>query len=114
MKQLDDIALAPNQHQALDELRRKLFDKLDVEGLLLYGSVARGEADEESDIDLLVVTRQPLTRPARHQITDLVFEVNLRYDTNFSTLVVDREAWEIGPLSVLPLQKEILKDGIPL
>ena len=114
MKQLDDIVLAPNQHQALDELRRRLFDKLDVEGLLLYGSVARGEADEESDIDLLVVTPQPLTRPARHQITDLVFEVNLRYDTNFSTLVVDREAWEIGPLSVLPLRKEILKDGIPL
>lgn len=112
MKRLDNIMLAPNQDQALDELRHRLSDKFDVEALILYGSVARGEADEESDLDLLIVTAQPFTRFARHQITDLVFEVNLRYDTNFSTLVVDRTSWEVGAISILPLHDEILKDGI--
>lgn len=90
MKRLDDIALTPIQCQALDELRRRLFDKFDIENLILYGSVARGKADEESDLDLLILTAQPLTRLVRHEITDLVFEVNLGYGTNFSTLVVDR------------------------
>jgi predicted nucleotidyltransferase len=114
VKRLDDITLAPNQYQALDELRRRLFDEFDVEAMILYGSVARGEADEESDLDLLIVTAQPLTRLRRHEITDVVFEVNLRYGTNFSTLVVDRNSWEGGAISVLPLRDEILKEGIPL
>jgi predicted nucleotidyltransferase len=112
MKRLDNVT--PNQYQALGELRRRLFDEFDTEALILYGSVARGEADEKSDLDLLPVTLQPLTRPARHEITDMVFEVNLLYGTNFSTLVVDRNSWAAGVFSVLPLREEILKDGIRL
>ncbi|MEK9136627.1 MAG: nucleotidyltransferase domain-containing protein, partial [Bacteroidota bacterium] len=84
------------------------------DGIVLYGSFSRGESDEESDIDLLVFTRLPLQRKVRHQITDTVFEVNLKYDTNFSTLVVDRASWESGIFSILPVRDEILRDGIAL
>ena len=94
MKRLDSIT--PNQYQALGELRRRLFDRFDIEALILYGSVARGEADEESDLDLLIATARPFPRPARHEITDMVFQVNLLYGTNFTTLVVDRRSWEAG------------------
>lgn len=114
MKRLEDISLTPNQNQALTELRRRLFDEFEIEALILYGSIARGEADEESDFDLLILTARPLTRPARHKITNVVFEVNLHYGTNFSTLVVDRRSWDIGAIAVLPLRDEIIKDGIPL
>lgn len=114
MKRLDDISLSPNQLQALEQVRRRLLYDFDVEAILLYGSVARGETDEESDLDLLVLTTKPLTRTARHRMTDAVFEVNLHHGTNFSTLVVDRSSWEAGPVSVLPIRGEILKDGIPL
>jgi predicted nucleotidyltransferase len=79
---------------------------------VLFGSLARGQADEESDVDLLVVTARRLTRWERHEITNVVFEVNLRYDTNFSTLVVDAESWETGIVSVLPIRDEIRRDGV--
>lgn len=114
MKGLDDIAVTPKQAKALRDLKSRILDDFDIEALILYGSTARGVADVESDIDLLILSDQPLTRFKRHQITDLVFEVNLHYDTNFSTLVVDRSAWERGAISVLPLRNEILKDGILL
>jgi uncharacterized protein len=78
----------------------------------LYGSVARGQADEESDWELLIVTSQSLTHFERHEITNMVFEVNLQHDTNFSTLVVDLKSWETGIISVLPLRYEIMKNGI--
>ncbi len=37
------------------EIRSRLGDR--VEEVILYGSVARGDDDEESDIDVLVITR---------------------------------------------------------
>jgi uncharacterized protein len=114
VKTLDEIKFTPRQHEALNELRRRLLDSFDIEALHLFGSVARNEADEDSDIDLLVVTEQPLKRPVRHQITEIVFEINLQYDTNFSTLVVDRTAWEEGLFSVLPIHDEIMREGVTL
>jgi predicted nucleotidyltransferase len=114
VKRLKDLSLTPNQYRALAEVHRRLLSDFKVEKIILYGSVARGEADEESDLDLLVLTARPFTRTARHKITDAVFETNLHYDTNLSTLVVDRDAWEAGAVSVLRIRDEILRDGIPL
>lgn len=114
MRKLDNNTLSSNQYQALGELRQRLFDMFDIDTLIIYGSAARAEADEESDIDLLIVTLKPLSRSARHEITDIVFEINLTYSTNFSTLVIDHISWKSGAFSVLPLKEEILKDGIKL
>jgi predicted nucleotidyltransferase len=114
VKRVMNEFLSEIEAEALEELKGRLFEKFEIEGLMLYGSAVRGESDEESDIDVLVVTKKPLTRTQRHEITDIAFEVNLRYGTNLSTLVVDRAAWESGLLSIMPLRDEILKEGIPL
>jgi predicted nucleotidyltransferase len=104
--------LSSKQSRALSEIRQKVIQRFSIVDFLLYGSAARGEADDESDLDVLIVTAEALTRFKRHEITDIVFEVNLKFDTNFSTLVVDQETWETGVISVLPLRDEILRDGI--
>ena len=114
MKPIDNIPITAKQFEALGEIKRRLLERFDIKAFILYGSVARGQADEESDVDLLVVTSQPLTRFERHEITNVVFEVNLQFDTNFSTLVVDLKSWETGIISVLPIRDEIIRDGIQL
>ncbi len=111
MNSLESSNLTSVQRQALNALRAKLFNEFDVEKIILYGSAARGEATAESDIDLLIVTKNPKNRWQQHQITDVVFDVNLQFDTTFSSLVVDRSEWE-NSYSFLALQDEIEKDGV--
>ncbi len=115
MKRIKSINLNSNEQHALTELRQRLDKELPIEDIILYGSVARGEADQESDIDLLILTKWRLTRITRHnKITNEVFEVNLKYSTNISTLVVDIDSWKNGAVSILPFRDEVLKEGILL
>ena len=112
MRYAEKDLLNPHQVKALTNLRSKLLGGFNVKEIILFGSVARREADDESDIDLLILTAHPLTRFDRHRITDLVFEVNLKYGTNFSSLVVDYPSWETGLFSVLPIHQHILEEGV--
>ncbi|GAB4441816.1 MAG: hypothetical protein Fur0044_38280 [Anaerolineae bacterium] len=107
-----ELPLNNTEHHALQKIKSIVTAQFPVEQMALFGSVVRGEADEESDIDLLVVTRQPLNRRERHQITDIVCEVNLEYGTNFSTLVVDGDAWDRGPISLLSIHEEVQREGV--
>lgn len=103
------------QQDALRELHTRLLTELDfVQSLTLFGSTARGTAKAGSDIDLLVLTSRPLDNRSRHKITDIQFEVNLKYGTNFSSLVVAANEWEHGVASVLPIKRAVVRDGIPV
>ncbi len=42
------------------DLKNKLGDK--ISSIVLFGSVAKGEATEESDIDLLIVSKEHLSK----------------------------------------------------
>lgn len=77
----DDPILAIDQpvfHQPIrafvDNVREAITDADDVEellGIVVFGSVARGEADRQSDIDLFVVVAGDRTS-ARRLVTDVV------------------------------------------
>lgn len=108
------IQLSSTQSEALRQIKTKVMARFPVVDVVLYGSVARGEGDDESDVDLMIVIREPINRFRRHEITDIVFDVNLKFGTNYSTLVVDQESWDTGMISVLPLRDEIMRDGIRL
>lgn len=111
---MDEIQLSTTQSEALRQIKTKVTAGFPVVDFVLYGSVARGEGDDESDVDLMIVVSEPITRFRRHEITDIVFDVNLQFGTNFSTLVIDQESWDTGMISVLPLRDEIMRDGIRL
>lgn len=96
---------------ALSQLKAKLSTAYPLARLILFGSAVRGEMDEESDVDVLVLTSRPLKSVERNALYDEVFAINLRYDTNLSVLVTDLPNWEAGPLSVMPIRSEVEKEG---
>lgn len=62
-------------HQPVQTFLRQVQDKLDeLVGVVLFGSVARGEADRASDIDLLVIVDEDRTE-ARRTVQSVVSEL---------------------------------------
>jgi predicted nucleotidyltransferase len=45
--------------KVIDEMAQRIVREVDPQRILLFGSWARGEANEHSDVDLLVVEREP-------------------------------------------------------
>ncbi|NJE01177.1 nucleotidyltransferase domain-containing protein [Thermococcus sp. JdF3] len=71
---------------------KKLLGK-DLVEIILFGSVARGEAGEESDIDLLVIVEGDSWKNQR-KLADLVVDYLVKYGVYVSPKVVSVEEFE--------------------
>ena len=56
-KKMKHMEISEKRWKAVEEFVRRALDKYGdrIESIILFGSVARGEAKEDSDIDILVV-----------------------------------------------------------
>ncbi|MBE9078958.1 nucleotidyltransferase domain-containing protein [Romeria aff. gracilis LEGE 07310] len=112
MQIIADLPLKENDRLAIEAAVDLLLNQFPVEQVILYGSKVSGQDTEESDIDLLVLTRRPLTWQERNTITDTLFDQELVYDVVISTLIVTRTEWMTGPYSLLPIHDEIDRHGV--
>ncbi|RLE89482.1 MAG: nucleotidyltransferase domain-containing protein [Thermoprotei archaeon] len=92
--------------RASKNLKKALGDRF--VGLMLFGSYARGEASEESDVDVLVVLRGLEGFKARSEIYSILAEHIKKPVT-----LIDVELEEVSKkeLEVTPLLLNILYDG---
>jgi uncharacterized protein len=103
--------LTDEEWKALAEIKRRVAEAFAVEQFVIYGSKARGDAVEGSDVDLLVVTRESMSYARKRAVTGIVFEVNLAHGTNFSALVQDGRLWGSRLYRFLPLHQNIEREG---
>lgn len=81
-----------------------------LKGVILYGSVARGEAEAASDIDLLVLLSPPLDYFTElRQIVDLLYPVQLESEQLISAKPALVSDYEVGSIS---LYRNVRREGI--
>jgi predicted nucleotidyltransferase len=88
--------LPPSVAASLARFRESLVEKFGarLRELVLFGSYARGEANEDSDVDVLVVI-DGLTDRERYEVYDLAYDAD----------AADREHWTgLSPLVRRPLR----------
>ena len=112
MNTLDDVSLEDRERSAIIEASRMLRENFPVKEVVLFGSKARGDYDEESDIDLLVLTSRPISWNERKAINNALYEIQLKNDIILSTLIATATEWNEGTFSVLPIHEEILEHGV--
>ena len=108
-------ALTKNQISALSQyltiLRSNFRDKIvDVQ---LFGSVARGEYDEESDMDILVIVENGDAK-FREEVSMASYEPMLRNDVVMSSLVMDKAMYKWHRKYKDPLYNMTKREGIGL
>ena len=76
--------------QVKEHLLKLYSDK--IKQVILYGSQARGEATEDSDVDVLVVVDDSLDSSAvRTSLSDLLFDLLLETNELISVIVIPEQ-----------------------
>lgn len=89
------ITLASQDQRALQEFVAYLhqFAPEQVEFVALFGSKARGDSQQDSDIDVLVILSRE-DRGLRREILKQAARFSLAYDVLLSPRVIGAERWE--------------------
>ncbi len=104
------MVLSPLEQQTLTELKRQLEVRFGarIERLVLFGSRARGEGHEHSDLDVLVLLRD-LTPTERRDVLDIASDLEDTSALVIAPVVRDPARWPAWA----PLAEVIAKEGIP-
>ena len=82
--------------------------------VILFGSHARGQSNEESDWDILILMDQPkANRSVEDRYRSEMFELELELGEAISTLVYSKSDWKTKFLYT-PLYQNIKKEGIKI
>ena len=81
---------------------------------ILYGSEARGDAREDSDIDLLVLLdKDKLTFDDEAEISWPLYELEIKTGVSINPLIMTRIRWENRPFKT-PFYVNVVNEGIVL
>jgi predicted nucleotidyltransferase len=81
-------------------------------GIILYGSKARGEDEEFSDIDILVLLDEVVNNSLEEEIFSTAFQLELEYDVIFGIIVYSKNFWDSKLGREIPLHWNVDKEGI--
>lgn len=83
--------------------------------IILYGSYARGDYHDDSDIDLLIlldVEKEKLTYTDKRQISDPIYDIGLATNTLISPKIYSKSGWKRH--RVTPYYENVNNEGIIL
>jgi len=96
----------------VNELKAIISKKYQLKELRLFGSSARGDRTNESDIDVFVCLAK-VNRKIEEDLFDMAYDLELKYGYTIDIFVFDTSIHE-GVNSYLPVYRNILKEGIAI
>ncbi len=95
----------------IEEFVRRVLERYrdEIEGVILFGSVARGEGKEDSDMDILVIWKGDEAEGWR-AMTGLAFDVLLDEEEYISVKVLGLDDLKAEK----PFIKNVMKEGVKI
>jgi len=105
----------------MDHIEKNILDifitlmrkKIKINDVVLFGSRARGDAEPDSDMDVLVVV-DGLTEEMEDYISECAWEAGFERGIVLVPVVFSRNDWEEGPERYSLLSEAIMSEGVYL
>jgi len=101
-----------SEQRAIDGVLRRISHLYPaINKIILYGSKARGDFLEDSDIDLLFVLDRRISKEMKFEIYDVLYEFEVEHDVVISAVFV---SGEVFTARTSPFVQRVAKEGITL
>ena len=97
----------------LDKFKSLLLERIPVCHMVLFGSRARGNADEYSDMDVIVVTDN-LNKETEDYISDCAWEAGIDAGIVVCPISYSGDEWESRLIQRSKFVESVIEDGIYL
>ena len=108
------LALAGLRGELIRRLREQLSAWPELNGAWLFGSVARGDADSDSDVDLLIVADDLQSHDLHERLSRLQADVRSWTGNDLQLVEHSPSSWHKLVQAKNPLVEQIRLDGIAL
>jgi predicted nucleotidyltransferase len=82
--------------------------------VILYGSRARGDADEYSDYDILILVNGDAELPLEQKIRSNVYPLELDSGAVLTLFVYSRQQWDTPLYRAMPFRENVDREGVLL
>jgi hypothetical protein len=103
----------PIEKNVLETFTTLMGEKIVVHHVVLFGSRARGDADVDADMDVLVIVDDS-TDQTEDFISQCAWEAGFENDIVLVPIVFSRNDWENGPERYSLLAEAIKSEGVYL
>jgi predicted nucleotidyltransferase len=105
-KEIEEIIKQINSH-----LKKKFKEKLDK--IILFGSYARGDYDNESDIDILVLVKDVELRKYNDEMTDFEVDLTIKYGI-LPSIILRNTRYFNENKEIIPFYRSVEKEGVEI
>ncbi len=105
--------MGPLEKTILEQFKTRLRERLQVYKIILFGSRARGDADPQSDLDVVVLD-DGIDASAREYVSDCAWEAGFGHGIVVVPVVFTRTEWESGPELQSLFVRAVETEGVPV
>jgi predicted nucleotidyltransferase len=104
---IEDVGLLNRCKNAI----RQVVPDADV---ILYGSRARGDADEYSDYDILVLTNGSADIPVHEKMIESIYPLELDTGAVLTLAIYNKQQWDTPLYRAMPFHRNVDREGVLL
>jgi predicted nucleotidyltransferase len=106
--------MTDHEKKVTERIRAKIMEKDPTAEVILFGSHARGDANKDSDWDILILVNKPnFKMKMEDDYRGPLYDIELDIEEPISTIIIPKDDWESRHVPT-PLYQNIKEQGIHL